>query len=276
MNQKIIPFIDFGGKGTDLHFAHANGFPPMVYRQFIQALLGQHSVLAVKHRPLWPGQHHSQLRDWSQIADDLIRFLDQQGLKNTIGMGHSLGGTASIIAAIKRPDLFRQLVLIDPVVFPAPFLLLNKLLPIAWRKKIVPPAKIALRRKDQWESKEAVYKSWRKKRVFSRLSDQVLADLVEYAIVPDSTKNGVTLAYTKHWEAQVYITAPYLFHQIKKLKIPMIVVRGQHTDVIFEKLWANWKVAQAHNHFIDFQDAGHLVPLEHPKTLAEALLPLIH
>ena len=107
-----IPFHHFGGEGAVIHFAHANGYPPQCYQAFIDPFLKQYQVLGIKHRPLWPSDSGVPSGTWSQFADDLIAFFDQQGLRNVVGMGHSLGAIATLQAAIKRPDLFSTLVLI--------------------------------------------------------------------------------------------------------------------------------------------------------------------
>ena len=272
---KKIPFVDFGGTAKLIHFSHANGFPPKVYQAFIHPFLEKHQVIAAKHRPLWGSEDYNKVYSWEIFADDLIRFLDEQGLKNIIGMGHSMGATASVIAAIKRPDLFSQLILIDPVIFPWRFIFISKLFPISWRKKIVPPAKISIKRRDHWESKEKLFELWRTKSVFKRISDELLKQFIEHAIVADKKNGGVTLAYSKEWETQVYITAPYVFSKLKKLTTPMIVIKGEKTDVIKNEIWKDWQTAQPNNHFINFKNAGHLVPLEYPKELATQILKLL-
>lgn len=257
-----------------IHFAHANGFPPGAYQPFLQHFTKKYKVLTSEFRPLWGNQDYKWLRNWSQFADDLIQNLDKQGFKNGIGMGHSLGAVATIIAAMKRPDLFSKIVLLDPVIFDGPLYTLVNFLPHSLRKKIIPVAKIALKRKEEWPSKGVVYDSWRSKRIFKRIPDEVLRNLVEHATV-STEKNTVKLAYSKEWETQVYITAPSIFGKLKKVKTPMIVVRGAETNVLTAKVWEAWKAAQPQNTFINYPKAGHLVPFEFPHALAKKILPLL-
>ncbi len=269
--QYRIPYQSFGHKGSVIHFAHANGFPPKVYQHFLQPFSNEYQIIASKFRPLWGNQSPSSLKHWDDFADDLIRFLDEQGLKNIIGMGHSLGGTVSMIAAMKRPDLFSKLILLDPVVFGGGLFELVSYLPNALKRRIIPVAKISNKRRDQWDSKEQVYELWRIKRVFKKLSNTVLKNLIEHAITPmDNGKVGLT--YSREWETQVYVTAPMLFKHLKKVKTPMIIIKGAQTDVITPKIWEAWKKIHPSNHFINFQDAGHLVPFEHPEELAKEIL----
>lgn len=267
----LIPHVKFGNSGKLIHFAHANGFPPEVYEPFLKPFLSEHQIVASKFRPLWGEEDPDQLRRWEYFADDMIQFLDSQKLRGIIGIGHSLGGVTSMMVAIKRPELFSKLILLDPVVFGHPMMRILTLLPTFLKKKMVPIAQVANKRKDQWPSKIKVFESWRTKRVFQRFSDEQLQLLVEHAVAPDDT-GQVRLVYSKAWEAQVYASAPVFFNQLKKVKTPMIVVRGAETDVITNKVWQNWKALQPNNQFINFPDAGHLVPFEHPQALAQQIL----
>jgi len=270
----IIPFHHFGGEGKIIHLAHANGYPPEGYKQFIKPFLNDYEIIASKYRPLWGGQNPNAVKNWNTFADDLIRFMDEKGLTNVIGMGHSMGGTISSIAAMKRPDLFEQLVLIDPVIFPKKYNLWTKFFPNSFLKRMIPIAKASSKRRDQWENKQEVFDSWRKKRVFKRFSDSVLTDFIDAAIVP-SQKGGVTLAYPKAWETQVYITAPYIFSDLVKIQIPLTVIKAEHTNVITDGLWDAWQQKQPNAHLIEHKDAGHLVPMEYPIPLAETIMKQI-
>ena len=272
--KSSIPFVDFGGQGKTIHFAHANGYPPGGYRQFIQPFLTNHKVIASLYRPLWGGRSPSEVKDWTIYADDLIRFMEEKGLKNVIGMGHSMGGTITCIAAIKRPDLFQQLVLLDPVIFSFKASLLTNFLPNSLLKRVVPIAKTAMRRKDQWASREEVYSSWRTKKVFKRLSDSVLKDFIHHAVVPDN-KGNFTLAFSKEWETQVYVTAPYIFGKLLQLKMPITVVKAEKHSVLQAGLWAKWQKEQPTTKFLEYKDSGHLIPMEHPSDLANLLIQSI-
>jgi len=253
------------------NFAHANGYPPKGYSQFIQPLLKNHRVIASEFRPLWRNQNHRNLKSWNNLSDDLIHFLDTQRMKKIIGMGHSMGGTISVLAALKRPDLFEKLILIDPVIFSKRNMWITQIFPNSILKKLIPIAKISAKRRDSWKTKEEVYELWRKKKVFRKFSDQVLKDFINAAVVPDKN-GGVTLAFSKEWETQIYVTAPYIFSQMLKLDIPIIAVKGESSNVVTPELWEKWQTAQPLNQFFEIKNTGHLIPFECPKDLAELLL----
>ncbi|MEM6318557.1 MAG: alpha/beta hydrolase [Bacteroidota bacterium] len=267
-DKNQVPFETMGNGGPVIHFAHANGYPPGSYRQLFEEFSSDFQIVAMHQRPLWKNSRPKKLNSWQLIADDMIQFLDGQGLKNIIGMGHSMGGVVSVMAAIKRPDLFRQLVLIDPVIFNSPIIKMVGWLPQPWRKKVIPIAKLSSKRRDEWDSQQAVFDSFRTKKVYRSFSDEALWDFIKSAIVPNGA-GKVTLAYPKAWETQVYITAPAYLGPLKKVETPILAVKGEYSNVITAEVWSDWQAAQPHNHFLEYPNSGHLVPMEYPKEVAD-------
>ena len=171
-----IPCLEMG-QGPLLHFAHANAYPPGVYRQFLACLSAGYRVLAMEQRPLWPGEQPEQLHSWHPLACDLIDFLEARGAREIIGMGHSLGAVVTMVAAIRRPDLFRQLVLVDPV-FLAPEIL-SMAAAHPEQAFETPLVQIARKRRNRWPSREAAFAHLREKEVFQHFSDAALRDYVQ-------------------------------------------------------------------------------------------------
>ena len=273
MGKKMntIPFYNFGGIGKTIHFAHANAYPPGCYQQLFTPFLQHYKVIGMQQRPLWENSSPKKFKSWHQLADDLILFFEQQQLKQVIGVGHSMGGVVSIIAAIKRPDLFSKLVLIDPVIFPSRFPFFTNLIPLFLREKIIPIAKLSAKRRDNWPNQQTVFDSFRTKKVFRYFSDSALWDFIKAGTKPTST-GQVTLTYPKDWETRIYMTAPSLFKKLKTLKIPILAIKGAYSNVITAEVWKAWKKAQPNNHFLEYPNSGHLVPMEYPEELAEWIL----
>ncbi len=266
-----IPYLDFNGRGPVLHFAHANSYPPGCYRQLLQALSPQFRVLAVQHRPLWPGSQPEEMQSWRIIGDDLIRFLDQHKLRGIYGVGHSMGAVATLYAAVQRPDLFRLLALIEPVFF-APEVL-HAL--AAQSQKIplqdFPLVRTALNRRAHWPNHQAAFNHLRPKRVFARLTDDALWDYIHHGLRHDET-GQVTLSYPAAWEARVYSLPPAdVWDLLPQVSIPVLAVRGQETDTLLPAAWALWQQKQPQATFLEITDADHLVPLSHPQQLAQIL-----
>ena len=164
---------DFGGEGQVVHLAHANGFPPGSYRPFAETLTGPpptagsghpatgsgwrggYHVIGLPARPLWSGSRPGSAPTWHTLAEDLVEGLDAIGLQGVIGVGHSMGGVYTLLAAIRRPELFRALVLIDPVILPPGWLRMLRVMRWLGLEKRQPLVQGALRRRRVWPSRRA-------------------------------------------------------------------------------------------------------------------------
>lgn len=231
-------------------------------------------MIGIKQRPLWPKADPSTFSDWQELADDLILFLDQQKLKQIVGVGHSLGAVVSVFAARKRPDLFRRLILLEPVLFPQYYQWLFKFTTIPQRQKIIPVSKIANSRRDKWPNKEILFDSYRKKRIFKDLSDIVIKDWIDHGTV-DTPQGHLRLTFPKIWESRIYATVPYVIDDLLKLGMPVHILRGEHTNVISPKVWKRLKKKIPAANLWELKNASHLAPLEFPNEVAEWILEAI-
>jgi pimeloyl-ACP methyl ester carboxylesterase len=269
-----IPYEDYGGKGPVLHFAHANGYPPGAYRQLIAGLRANHHVLAMRMRPLWPEARPEDISDWRPLADDLERFLHQQGLSGVLGWGHSMGAVTTLRLALRRPERFSALVLIDPVFFPPGMIVLWDLIyRLGLGYRLHPIVRSALKRRDSFESREAMYANYRKKAVFRRLSDQALHDYVDALGCP-RPDGSVALCYPPTWEARIYVTGVRadleLWRRLPQLKIPLLIVRGAETDTFWERTGRLVQRRLPTAQVVSVPQSTHLVALEKPEAILAA------
>ena len=263
-----ILFVDFGGNGDVIHLAHANGFPTESYQLLAEQLTRTHHVIGMEGRPLWSNSDYRLFHTWETAANDLIRFLDEKQLKGIVGAGHSFGAVATVIAANKRPDLFSKLVLIEPVILPKWIYFLSISAPYWFLKLMNPVAKKAAKRTDVWESREIAFKQFRKKKVFSKMSDEALWEYVNAGT--ELTETGkAKLRYSKEWETRVYLTVSNPWNELTKLSIPFVVFRGETSDTITKKVWQECQLLKTNGTFMEMRDCGHLVPFEKPEELAQ-------
>jgi len=124
INSQVLSRI-----GRPFLFIHANGYPPETYRSFLTHFLDKYQVITLSLRPFLPDSDPINLKDWRDFRDDYLDFIDDQVSKKrfgrsktidpqVIGVGHSVGAMTNLMAAIERPNLFKALVLIEPVLFP--------------------------------------------------------------------------------------------------------------------------------------------------------------
>lgn len=266
-----LPYIDFGGEGQSLHFAHPNAYPPACFRQFCTALTADYRVVALEQRPLWPKQQPEALDSIQRLADDMIDFFDQNKLTDVIGVGHSLGGVVTMMTAVKRPDLFSKLVLLDPV-FMAPSILE---MAAGVPDGINPYATKALNRRNRWPDRQTAFDHFRPKKVFGLWSDAALWDFVETSIVPDGT-GQVGLRFTREWESRFYTLVmsdgALVWELLPQLDLPTLAVRAGHSDTLFPEAWALWREIQPETTFVEMPEVGHMFTMERPLPTAQLVL----
>ena len=259
-----------GGRSTEvIQFLHANAYTPGCYLRMFKEL-GDYDIIAPEQRPLWPDQSPDQLKSWDLLADDIINHMDKMRRKGVIGIGHSMGGVASWLAAVRRPDLFSRLILIDPVVLPNSFTLGIRWLPYKLKMKLLPMIKIASRRRDTWDSREEARDYFLSKRIFKAFDEDVLEDFVQYGL-KEKDSGQITLAYPRAWEAKVYATPGYLWSKMNKVQCPIAIIRAEHSNVITDDRWQKIKSKVDGGTFIEMKGAGHLFPFDAPVACAEAI-----
>jgi pimeloyl-ACP methyl ester carboxylesterase len=266
-----IPFDEFGGHGPLLHFAHANGYPPGCYHGLLDLLRENHQVIAIRQRPLWPNSSPESIESWHDMAEDLITLFDQSGFREVIGVGHSLGAVVTMTAAVERPELFRALVLIEPV-FLMPAILQRFVERAASeRPEDIPWVTIAQSRRNHWSSRQAAFQHFRPKRVFARLSDDSLWDYVDNALHQDGS-GGYELTYPPEWEARIYALPPTdVWQRLPQVTQPTLAVRGAESDTLAPAAWQLWQVSQRAASFVEMAGSGHLLPLENPAEVADQI-----
>ncbi len=255
-----------------IYFAHANAYPPGSYQPIIDALAKKRQVVSYLQKPLWqPTPDPVELKSWQQLTDDVIRFFDQNNMKNVVAVGHSLGSVTAFMAAQRRPDLIKALVMIEPVALPWFFCWLTRAFPSMVKKRVTIIQK-ALGRPDRFVSKQAAFDFHRKPRAFQRISDENLMHYIDAGIIAQGGE--FRLAYPRDWEARVYATATYFRGQLLHSELPVMGMRGAHSNTIDEKFWLKWK-RNANHQLVDFPDAGHLLPLEEPDAVIQHVLPFV-
>jgi pimeloyl-ACP methyl ester carboxylesterase len=269
-----MPYHLFGGSGPPVHFAHSNGFPPACFQQMIRPLLPEYRVLGMYQRPLWPGMLPEDLVDWQMMADDMIRFFEQVGIAKVIGIGHSLGAVTSMFAALKRPDLFRCLVFIEPVFLPPALTQLLAANPTYIQQ--APVIAKAKKRRDRWPTRQEAFERFRANPVFQYWSDASLWDYVNHATHQDGA-NDVVLTYSRAWEERVYSLVPLdIWQRLPELSHPVLAIRGAESDALHLDAWEKWQEIQPGTVFVQIEQAGHMVLMERPRQVADAILKFLH
>ncbi len=263
---------EFGGSGAPVLFAHANGYPVGSYRQFIEALLPACRVTGFHHRPIWSPETPPARLNWKRFADDLIETIEHTQTEPVWMMGHSLGATISTFAAVRRPELFRGLILIDPV-----YMLRRRVaaMRLASQRRLdrLPLVSKTLSRPDHFASQQEAFDFHRAKRTFRGFSDQVMWDYIRAGTRPGSA-GEFQLTFSREWEVAAYRSTPYVWGSIKKIRLPVLGLRGATSDTLSKKAFARWRRLQPQADLRECE-GGHLLPLEFPRQTADQVLDFL-
>lgn len=276
----MIPYTDFGGNGPELHFLHANGYPPACYLPLLNLLAERYHVTAMHLRPLWPGSKPEELTDWHPLSGDFLQFLAERGAERVIAVGHSMGGIVALRAALQHPERFEAIILLDPVLFPPGFIVLwnvMRLLGLGWRLHPLIPT--AQKRRRTFDDLERVFLSYRRRPIFRYFDDSGLRNYV-LGITRPALQSGYELRYSPEWETRIYYTGVWrdfdLWRGLPRLRPPALILRGDETDTF---LPVNAFLTRRFNPRIQIEtlkNTTHLLPLEAPQQVAERIGQFLH
>ncbi|NNJ10424.1 alpha/beta hydrolase [Chloroflexales bacterium ZM16-3] len=262
-------YLDLGGAGPTMLLAPANGFPPEAYQPLAAALAPQIRTVGYRPRPLWPGSDPVSVSSWRDLTTDMLADMEQRDDGPFIGAGHSLGGIMTLYAALLRPDLFYGLALIDPVLMP------RHMLPFLWAMRQIgqhhrsPIAQGAARRRDRFASADEARARYTGRGVFADLDAAALNGYLAGGLRPDA--DGLTLAWPKAWEAQIFSLVPIdTWDALRRLRMPLLIIRGSRSDLLTDRSWRQLQRRMPNAHLVEL-DGGHMVPLERPAAVAEGI-----
>ncbi len=125
-----IEYFDFGPRdGEAIFFIHAGGIPNSLYGLALEPALHHYRKIVV-HRRGYEGSSPIPTRfdfenpdfdspmpyTFEQHAGDIVQLADHLGLPQVHLLGHTWGGSISLVVARDYPDRVKSLILIEPVI----------------------------------------------------------------------------------------------------------------------------------------------------------------
>ena len=256
-------------KRPSAHFYGGNSFTVGTYAPLLNALATGFDLSALALRGYWYDKPQAPRLTREQDADILIKFLEKTQDAPIVGIGHSQGATATAMAAAKRPDLFSQLYLIEPVTFTKKQATLYNMLP---RQFLLSrePFKSTLTKQATWVSVDDYYKSLRAQRAYKRISDEHLLVFAEQSLAANN-EGSYSLMFAPEQELANYFGAPHIDAALKKLSCPYTLITGKPTLFINHKVRKQWHKFVPDGSIISLPDYGHLLPMEAPELCAQII-----
>lgn len=260
---------DLGGSGRPILAAHATGFNGLVWRPLAAALTGAH-VMALDFRAHGgsPVPRDADL-DWERFADDVLATLDalawsgsDDQQRRPVGIGHSMGGAALLLAELRRPGTFAGLWVFEPIIFPPE---------IRGRVGAAdhPLPQGALRRRRTFPSRDSARSTYASKPPMNTFDPDALAGYVEAGFV-NEPDGSVRLACEPADESRIYTTAATCsaFEQLGDLQCPVAVARGRVEPFSPAAIVAPAAEAIPRGQAMAHDKLSHFGPMEDPTGLA--------
>lgn len=252
-----------------LMFAHANGFPGRSYRSLLEPLKQHFRVQPVDrlaHHPDFPVGHN-----WLALRDEYLEGLAQiEG--PVIGVGHSMGGVITAMAAREAPQRFSAVIMLDP-----PLMLGIDALAIRAAKLLgmvdrVTPAGKTLGRRRQWKSREEMRSHLQRKGLFRHFTEDALDDYIAGG-TQDLDDGSVVLRYDPDIEVEVFRHIPHHLDSLpQELWVPVGVIAGVDSDLLNKSRRRRFK-----RRGIPLKEVpgSHMFPMEQPEATRAALVEMI-
>lgn len=244
-------------------FSHATGFHGRVFDPVANELLDDHHCITFDFR----GNGDSTLPiDWTvrwQAYGDDARVAAQYAASNgpVIGVGHSMGGAALVMAALRQPDLFAVLILFEPIIFPPR--------PTEQVDDTNHLAAGARKRRTTFASFEEALANYATKPPLNVFHSDALSAYVKFGFRPQQDGSVILKCSPEH-EARTYETGALheTWDELANLSTPTWVisgaVQGQGPAAIAPQIAA----AIPGSHFQKFDELGHLGPMQDPQLFA--------
>lgn len=273
-----IALLDWGGDGPLALLHHANGFCAGLWGLVAERLRRHFRLIAMDARghgeSFKPDPAQPESYAWARFGEDALGVArrlagEYGGGRVALGLGHSFGGSALMMAAADAPALFGRLVLVDPVL-PSPEFFRTQVPPVELQRNR-DLASSARKRRTHFASRAEARDTWAGRSVFKDWDPRGLDLYAEFGLV-DGSEGGVELACPGPIEAAIFDQARQ-FDAIalaRRVKTPALILCAERGSFGHDN-YAKVALHMADARIVDVP-AGHLVVMERPDLVAEHVL----
>lgn len=251
----------WSGSSPAIVLAHATGFCKEIWGPVVDELRVRRvdsEIIAFDQRGHGDSPPIEGNVDWWNLGDDALAAAG--GGTSLIGVGHSSGGTALLMAELLRPGTFAALILVEPVVFPPPHA----------RDADSPLAAGALRRKASFPSRRAALENFRGRGPFAGWDERALEAYVDGG----TRRQGGALALKcrPEVEAEFYRSgsAHGVWERLGEIGARCLLVAGEFSG-IYSSEFAAAQAQRLGARLEIVPGASHFFPMQQPERLAEII-----
>lgn len=267
-----IALYDWGGQGPAALLHHANGFCAATLGPLAALLRDRYRVYGMDARGHGDSSRLEDLsryqwatfcRDWIRVAEHLV---EREGGALALGIGHSLGATTTLLGASERPELVGRLALVEAVIPVRPDR--RDAARLARLERLIAGA---AKRRSRWPSAAAARAHFGTHPFFERWRAEAL-DLYVGQGLRSRRDGSVELKCPGAVEAAIFENAQGLdaYAVAETVRCPSTWVWARGGDFpreLYEGAVQRMKDAR----LVDVE-GGHMVPMEAPERVVEAIL----
>ena len=274
LTSGIAPWLSIPANSVTaktIHVSAANGFTAGSYHSFLKYFNGSYSFTGMDCRGAWGDTSPPNNFNMHDFADDLIEGIEKQHSQPIIGLGHSQGGFVTLLAAIKRPDLFSKIVLIEPASLPNRWVdLFYRHIPKQVLYRFVPFIKGSLNRQRVWQSQERFYDRYRQHNTFKRFTDDAFNDYLTHGLIQNAQK--WELVFSPEWEAHIFCTVEFIWKYLAKVTVPTLFIKAEYSNLYSQKQFIKQNKTLPNNiSTVEITNTFHLLPHENPQQCHEII-----
>ncbi|TGK15666.1 alpha/beta hydrolase [Leptospira fluminis] len=253
-----LSYIDAGRKkAPPVLIAHANGYSAGCYRYYTEKLSKKFRVLALDFCGHGESQPSLEWKNWSFFRDQILALVESENLENCIGIGHSMGGASLLLSSYVRPEKFRKIIALDPVVLDIKSVLYAYFFRTAM-------AKGALSRRREFSDLNLIRRAYRKRSAFANWDDGIFEDYLKSCFRKE--KDKVVLRCPPELEAKIFNSANLLsLFQYPKIKVEAHITIPEKYEVCSPKAAGEIVKGNRNSTLEIWPNATHFFPFEEPE-----------
>lgn len=256
-----------------LHVLHGNGYCSKMYWPLLAELAPYFDLFLSDAQGHGDSDHGGDFVGWNRCAELAALALKAHQAKfgqvPIIGLGHSFGGVLTALMQAEHPELFDEIVMLDPVLFTPSMLAAMQLLDwVGWYQRN-PMAKKAHNRRSHWPDKQHCHQYLHERGMFKGWSAAALSSYIDHALAHD--EHGSRLKCQSSREAEIFGSFPRnLWKKLNQSAGTKLLVYGKDTYPFVSKSASYWQKHQP-NLQIEKVPGGHCFMQQHPKETATLL-----
>lgn len=265
------------GAGEPVVLVHGSVSDRRTWARPLATLSEGHRVIAYSRRYHWPNTPIAEGADYSMVehVDDLEAWLPALDAAPAHLVGHSYGGYVCLLLAIRRPDLVKSLVLMEPPVLrlftsdpPKPHELLRALITrprtglaiLKLGATGLGPATAAFKRGDIDKGVHIFGRAVLGPEAFEAMSEERMQQVHDNTIAAEFLGSGF---------------APLVADEVRAVKAPTLLVTGEKSPAIFHRFIERLAELLPDNKRAEVPNASHNIHEDNAEAFETAVLSFL-